>query len=258
MVPTTRKVILMPDDRQERLVGNIGGAVRIGETVRRPTGPWTPSVHALLAHLAPRVDRIPRVLGIDDRSREVLTYLPGRVIDVEAEQLTVTQIASLVRWTREFHHAVADFRHPGPWRYLPVADWALIGHYDIAPYNACFRADDLVGVFDWDLAGPTTARLELAFIAWSCAPLWRALAPQLAAERLSVIAQAYGGYPAREILLAVPRRIQLMLDWIPATAAAGDQGVANLLALGEPERSRRSLADLVGRIPAIEQALARA
>jgi hypothetical protein len=32
--------------------GNTGGAVRIGATVRRAAGPWTPAVHALLAHLA--------------------------------------------------------------------------------------------------------------------------------------------------------------------------------------------------------------
>ena len=32
--------------------GNAGGAVRVGDTVRRAAGPWTPAVHALLAHLA--------------------------------------------------------------------------------------------------------------------------------------------------------------------------------------------------------------
>jgi hypothetical protein len=31
--------------------------------------------------------------------------------------------------------------------------------------------------------------------------------------------------------------------------------MANLLTLGEPDHSRRSLADLVGRIPAIERRL---
>jgi aminoglycoside phosphotransferase (APT) family kinase protein len=34
-----------------------------------------------------------------------------------------------------------------------------------------------VGVFDWDLAGPTTPLLELAFIAWNCVPLWRDIGP---------------------------------------------------------------------------------
>jgi hypothetical protein len=32
--------------------GNMsGGVVRVGDTVRRPAGPWTPAVHALLTHL---------------------------------------------------------------------------------------------------------------------------------------------------------------------------------------------------------------
>jgi hypothetical protein len=42
-----------------------------------------------------------------------------------------------------------------------------------------------------------------------------------------------------------------MLDWIPTAAAAGDNGAVNLMALGELKRSRRSLNDLITRIPAI-------
>ena len=82
-------------------------------------------------------------------------------------------------------------------------------------------------------------------------PLWRDIGAGPAARRLTVIATTYGGFTAREILLAVPPRIQIMLDGIPAAAAAGDDGMANLMANGEPERSRLSLAGLVERIPAI-------
>ncbi|BCJ57962.1 hypothetical protein Jiend_13840 [Micromonospora endophytica] len=31
--------------------GNVSTVVRVGDTVRRNVGPWTPSVHALLRHL---------------------------------------------------------------------------------------------------------------------------------------------------------------------------------------------------------------
>ncbi|WP_336206987.1 hypothetical protein [Nonomuraea sp. LPB2021202275-12-8] len=52
--------------------------VRIGDTVRRPVQPWTPAVHALLRHLqAVAFPYSPRVLGIDEEGREVLTYLEG-------------------------------------------------------------------------------------------------------------------------------------------------------------------------------------
>ena len=250
--------------------GNVGGAVRIGATVRRPTGPWTPAVHALLGYLAGRLPGVPRVLGQDERGREVLSFLPGRVIDTGSEMLTPGQIVSVARWTCAFHQAAAGFAHPGPWRFFPVPGATMIGHNDIAPYNVCFDGDQACGVFDWDLSGPSTPLLELAFIAWNCVPLWTDIGAGAAAERLKLIASAYGaaggpgrpdesgrsgGFSASEILHAVPGRIGLMLDGIPVAAAAGDQGMANLMTVGEPGRSRLSLAGLVGRIPAIARHL---
>jgi hypothetical protein len=243
-------------DREIPLAGgNVGGAVRIGNTVRRRTGPWTPAVHALLGHLASRIPHIPRVLGHDEQGREVLSYLPGHVADIDTATLTLGQVVSVVSWTQAFHGAVAGFSHPGPWRCSPVTGASLIGHNDIAPYNVCFDGDELAGVFDWDLAGPSTPLLELAFIAWNCVPLWRDIGPGVAARRLAVIAATYGAFGARQILHAVPLRIQIMLDWIPAAAAAGDEGMANLMTAGEPGRSRRSLAGLIERIPAIDRHL---
>lgn len=246
----------MAQDREVRLAGgNVGGAVRVGDTVRRPTGPWTPAVHALLGYLAARLQNIPRVLGFDERGREVMSYLPGRVMDIDTETLSTGQVISVVSWTRVFHEAVAGFSHPGPWRFFPVVGPSLIGHNDIAPYNVCFVGEELAGVFDWDLAGPSTPLFELAFVAWNCVPLWRDIGPQAAAERLRVIAAAYGTFDARQILHAVPPRIQTMLDGIPAAAAAGDGGMANLMTAGEPGRSRASLRDLVERTPAIDRQL---
>ena len=251
----------MSQDEEIRLAGgNLGGAVRVGDTVRRPVGPWTPAVHALLGHLAGRVPNIPRVLGFDDRGREILTYLPGRVADIDAEMLSIEQIASVVRWTRAFHDAVAGFSHPGPWRFFPVPGLSrtgpsLIGHNDIAPYNVCFAGDVLAGVFDWDMAGPSTPLLELAFIAWNCVPLWRDIGAEAAASRLRIIAAAYGAGDSRRILHAVPLRIQAMLDGIPAAAAAGDKGMAILMTAGEPGRSRRALTGLIRRMPAIDRQL---
>lgn len=247
----------MADDDEVHLAGNVGGAARVGDTVHRGTGPWTPAVHALLGYLADRVPHIPRVLGYDEQGREVLSYLPGQVIDEDREMLSTGQLAAMTRWTRAFHDAVTGFSHPGPWRYCPFPGPTLIGHNDIAPYNVCFQGDDVTGVFDWDMAGPSTPLLELAFLAWNGVPLWRDTGPGTAAERLRVIAASYGygGPDAGQILHAVPRRIQVLLDWIPAAAAADDQGMAHLMTLGEPGRSAGSLAGLIERIPAIARHL---
>ena len=224
----------------QRLDGNVGGAWRVGQTVRRATGPWTPAVHALLEYLGPRLPGVPEVFGFDEHGREILSFLPGRVVDIDSELLTTGQLQSVVVWTRSFHRAAAGFSHEGPWRFSEIGQPTLIGHNDIAPYNVCFDGDDLVGVFDWDLAGPTTPLLELAFIAWNCVPLWRDIGPEPAAARLGLIASAYGPYSALDILQAVPTRIQLMLEWIPRSAAAGDEGMVNLMRVGEPQPNGRS------------------
>jgi hypothetical protein len=47
-----------------------------------------------------------------------------------------------------------------------------------------------------------------------------------------------------------------MLDGIPAAAAAGDEGMQHLLTVGEPERSRLSLAALRTRMPDIRRRIA--
>lgn len=95
--------------------GNTGGAVRIGDTVRRTAGLWTPSVHALLDHLHDvGVDRAPRAFGFDDEGREILSYLPGETVGssrpwpewVHSDD-ALLQVAE---WLRDYHHAVADFR----------------------------------------------------------------------------------------------------------------------------------------------------
>jgi Ser/Thr protein kinase RdoA (MazF antagonist) len=247
-------------EREERMpFGHIGGAVRVGGTVRRPAGPWTPAVHALLAHLAPRLPGVPRVLGFDARGREVLSYLPGRVIDVNTESLTLAQLATLAAWARAFHEAVAGFAYPGPWRCPPLAGPTLIGHNDLAPWNACFAGDALAGVFDWDLAGPSAPLHELAFLAWTGVPLWGDPDPAAAAAapRLTAIADGYGdaALTPQRILRAVPGRLRAMYDGLAAAADAGDAGLARHATPAWRAGAAAKLAALAARLPAIDRLL---
>lgn len=238
--------------------GNVGGAVRIGGTVRRPTGPWTPAVHRLLGRLAEQdVPAVPRVLGIDARGREVLTYLPGRVVDVDTELLTEAQLVALAGWARRLHDAVAGFDDPGPWRFFELSTGGaapqdrLVGHNDLAPYNCCFLGDRLVGVFDWDMAGPSTRVFELAHLAWNAVPLFRPVDDRQAAHRLRLIATSYGGPGAREILEAVVPLKRVGIAGIRAWIAAGDPAGVAQQAIGEPESTEAALADLRMRLPRI-------
>ena len=159
------------------------------------------------------------------------------------------------RWARDLHAAVAGFSPPGPWRFFGVAEPTVVAHNDLAPYNLCFEGDRLVGVFDWDLAGPSTPLFELAHLAWNGVPLFRPMPVDDAARRLEVIAAAYGRFTAREILTAVPVRTRLAIDGIRTAVARGDEQMRNLTLIGEPENTEVALGGLVERLPAIEAAL---
>ena len=249
------------NDAEERLPGgNVGGAVRVGGTVRRPTGPWTPAVHALLRHLDGRLPGVPRVHGFDEQGREVLDFLPGEVVDLTVEHLSERRLVALVEWVRLFHAAVAGFEHAGPWRLGAVGEPVLVCHNDLGAYNVCWDGDELAGVFDWDAAAPSNPLLELAFVAWNGVPMWavdRDLETyvEVAAQRLALVADTYGGLSPVDLLHAVPARIQLMVDGIARGAAAGDAGLANLVRLGFHARDVATLAALRERVPAVERLL---
>ncbi|MFC8193661.1 phosphotransferase [Cellulomonas sp. NPDC057328] len=245
--------------------GNVGGAVRVGTTVRRPTGPWTPAVHALLRHVRARgLDGVPEPLGVDDAGREVLTYLPG--VPVDLAEVTDGRLASAARWLARYHAAVAGWR-PGVqrWRFeeRDVGAGEIVCHHDATLYNmlvAAPGADDVVGVVDWDVAGPGVPLDELAMLAWSGVPFYADPGAAEGARRLRLLVDAYAAQGAAlEVLAPAPAdvarhvvvRMTAATDRIAAGQAAGDPGMRNLARVGEPARTRAAVAAYADRLPAL-------
>lgn len=234
--------------------GNVGGAVRIGDTVRRPVGAWTPAVHDLLDHLtAAGLRGVPRAHGFDERGREVLDYLPGTAY---GEDVADDVLAAAMEWLAEYHRVVASYRPEGvvTWRAGPAALGAdeLVCMHDFGYYNWIGDEHGFAGVIDWDLAGPGVPLDDLAFAAWNTAPLALPGDPVEQARRITLMATAYGGAVSPlQILEAAPDRAQRSAEVIRAGQRAGDPGMLNLLKVGEPERTDRRLADLRRRIPRI-------
>lgn len=245
--------------------GNVGGAVRVGRTVRRPWGGWTPAVHALLAHLAAAgLTEVPLPIGRDSLGREALTFVPGQVIDPDdpADTAPDELLVDAVGWLRRFHDAVATFRHPGPWRTTPPPSGdQIVCHHDFAPYNAAVSSSAtgprLVGVFDWDMAGAGTPLDDVSFAAWNWIPLHRGdLGTAEVAHRLDLLANGYGGrYRAVEIVDHAVVRIQRSIDVVTAGARAGDAGLVNLLATGQIDLTRERLDELRRHLPVIQARL---
>ncbi|WP_171163561.1 aminoglycoside phosphotransferase family protein [Streptomyces sp. I05A-00742] len=225
----------MPHEEELSLPGgNVsGGVVRVGDTVRRPAGPWTPAVHALLAHLhAVGFRAAPRPLGIDEQGREVLTYVPGDVVwpDRFALMEPERRLARVGRIVGEFHDAVQDFTPPpdARWRELVPADGHdIIAHHDLGPWNLVTGDDDRWAFIDWDTAAPGTRLWDLAYAAHGFVPLSAdpALCRADAAHRLRVLVDAYGldEDGRRRLVPLLGRRSRSMHDFLRDRAALGEQ-----------------------------------
>jgi hypothetical protein len=189
------------------------GVVRVGDTVRRPVGPHSPLVHALLTHLeSVGFAGAPRFLGIDGSGREVLSYIDGEVAGRPRPSWIAdeTRLASVGRLLRACDDAAASFTPPpgvlpdttpAGLEGLPPAPAyppELIGHTDITPENVVFRDGLAVALIDFDLAKPATRAEEMfnAMMWW--APLFdpRDVDPLLrevdVPRRARMLADAYG------------------------------------------------------------------
>jgi len=227
----------------------MGGAVRVGETVRRRPGPWTPAVHALLAHLAARgFTGSPRPLGFDDQGREVLTFLTGETTgDRRPRPAWVyadDTLAQVAQWMRDYHQAVSEFVPPPDAVWRGGVTWSpglIVAHNDAATYNAAWHHGKLTGFFDWDFAGPATPAWDLALTAFSWVPLHaRAV---VAAEgftefadrprRLDTFLATYGwSATVGEFLDVVEARVQAHAAGIRDRAGSGDEAHKRLLSQG--------------------------
>lgn len=266
--------------------GNVGGAVRVGDTVRRPAGPWTPAVHDLLEHLERAgLDRVPRAIGRDEQGREVLSFLPGSPPDLTAT--TPAQVRAAASWIGRYHRAVASFR-PGErrWRFVErdLEPHEIVCHHDATLYNMLFEGDRLTGVIDWDVAGPGVPLDDLGILAWSGLPCYPERPDAEVLERLEQLVEGYaeglgedGKVPrrpswfrrllgergprirpvsAREVLEHVVVRMTAATERIAAAQEAGDEGMLNLRKVGEPERTRAQLAEFRDeRLPRLVAAL---
>jgi hypothetical protein len=140
---------------------------RVGNTVRRPLGPWAASVDALLFHLETKGFPSPRVLGVEGDT-EILTWIEGE--SGAAGWAKVVPEGGLRQWgrfLRTYHDAVADF--------LPATEsiWSsgsgtcgdgeIVCHGDFGPWNAVWQGDEVVGLIDWDHARPAPFLFDVAY-----------------------------------------------------------------------------------------------
>ena len=232
--------------------GNLNDATRVGDTVRRRAGPWTPAVHALLGFLESVGFEAPRARGLDERGREVLGYVEGDAhpgwpdpapVWVTDDEHLVAAAALL----RRYHDLVEGFDPPAGahWRFVAPIAHQIICHNDWAPWNALFRNHRLAVMLDWDMAGPGTRLWDLANAAYSWVPLLSEsgkFAIEERARRLRRFCDAYGLTDRASLLDVMKERTLFVGEFIADQARLGDKGFLKLADWGVPARMKRDAA----------------
>ncbi|GAA0245936.1 phosphotransferase [Cryptosporangium japonicum] len=208
------------------------GVVRVGDTVRRPVGPWSDAVDGVLRHL----ERVgfrgaPRLLGRDERNRQVLEYVPGE-LGSPAGTYPDAELRQIGAFLADFHRAVAGYVAPegAVWnRVIPPDRDELLCHHDVAPWNLVRSPRGWV-LIDWDTAAPGSRLWELAYAAQTMAGLGPGRPADRAAERLALVVDGYGLDDADRPALArmLGRRARAMYDLLRDGAARGEQPWARI------------------------------
>lgn len=241
-------------DRAE-LRGGVNVVTRTGGTVLRPTGPWTPNVHALLRHLrAQGFTGAPAVHGVTADGREELEFIAGEAcsLPLRGPAASATALDSAARLLRRYHDATVSFvaNHLEGWQLPARSPPEVVCHGDFAPYNVVMDGEQVVAVIDFDTAHPGPRRWDLAYAVYRWAPLLHPENPEsfgdpaVQAARAAEFCDAYGLGPDDRAGLPdlVVKRLQALAALITARAARGDAAFQRHAAAGHPQLYLRDAA----------------
>jgi hypothetical protein len=248
---------------------NRGQVVRVGDTVRRPRRATSAATHALLRHLADvGFTGAPRVLGVDGRGREVLSYVPGTAVTppYPEEALTDEALVSVAHLLRGYHEAVATFDPAGhDWPPGPPEPFAgrLVCHNDVNLDNVVFRGGRAVALIDFDLASPGSRVWDVA----CAARLWAPLRPDhhvgdsrrgRSLARFRLFADAYGlsDEDRARLVHAVLHNHDRSYDVVGTAAANGHAAFSDYWTSGAMVRARETRQWYLDNAELLREALA--
>lgn len=155
--------------------GDLTGVVKVGDTVRRSTGRWSPAIHELLRHFeSAGFDGAPRFLGLAEDGREILTFVEGEPghAPVPAGDDVVVALGELLR---RMHDAQEGFVPPADaaWQAFPGEQdhGEVVCHNDLYWTNVVFTDGLPTALIDWDVAVPGDRVADIGSAASYWAPL---------------------------------------------------------------------------------------
>lgn len=216
---------------EERLHGGnqTDGVVRVGDTVRRPSQPWSPAIQVLLDHLDAAAPGIaPRSLGRDNHGRDIFSFAEGETghYPLAPHMRGDDALVAAARLLRRYHDATVELadRTDLPWSYIDpdLRHREVICHNDVAPYNVLYRGAVPATLIDFDHAGPGPRVRDIAYAVYRFAPLasdascrtfgWDI--PPDRGRRAGLFIDAYGLGVEDELIPTAMKRIRDLRDAI--------------------------------------------
>lgn len=191
---------------------------RVGATVHCAPGTKPDFVRDLLRYLEDQAfDGAPRLLGVDEHGRDIVTFSEGFVApDLDVRRWRFEQIEAAFKLLRAFHDVTAGS--------LLAGSAEVVCHNDFTPQNVVFRDGRPAVLIDWEFAAPGSRRRDLAHGLWQ----WLNIGPdgppvEVQGERIKRVLDVYGFPQAEGMIEEIRAReaewLQLAIRGAGATEA---------------------------------------
>ena len=218
------------------------------ETVVRPAGPHTRTVHSFLRHLRQKgLDCVPEPMSLDGET-ETLRFIEGESGgDGWKNQHDEEGLRSAARLLRRIHDASADWAPPDDAVFAAPTGGGgdVFVNGDPGPWNFVWRDGEAVALIDWDFLHRAPRLDDVAYALRWFAPLrddasaleWHHF-PQVPDRlaRIEAFLDAYGMASDLDVADAVVRRIHSTIEHVRFLADRGQEPQRTWIAEGAVER----------------------
>lgn len=240
--------------------GNVSNVYRFRDTIRRELKQDSPKIHKLLNHLEDKgFNYAPKFLGIDEKSREKLSYIKGEAgnYPLKSYMWSDDALKDIAKMLRLYHEAVSDFPVSDEWKPIENTPKPLevLCHNDFAIYNIIFYNKKPVGIIDFDVAGPGPRLWDLAYTLYTCVPLSRIYYSETGEaihyysllhadpikQRVKLFFESYGEEINEDYLEMVLLRLEGLCKTIKRKAKEGDIAFQKMMDEGHIEHYQKDI-----------------
>ena len=136
--------------------------------VIRPLEKWSKNIHLLMDHFYNNGLPISKLIKIDQKY-EYTEYINGEMI--HPNKWTDEGLFEIGKLIKNLHDMAKKFEHNNnmdwkQWYLRELGKPEICSHGDIAPWNIITKENKIIGLIDWECAGPIDPIIELARVCW--------------------------------------------------------------------------------------------